>query len=86
MPQVNEMSWSANGDYLLLSTGEGCVDVVKIGNTGLEKVHSVAAHTSNCFHLKVDRNYQKMLIGGADFQLSIWDLEDLVCAKSIPFE
>ena len=80
------MSFTANGDYLVMATGEGCVDLVKITPEGLSKQHSIAAHTSNCIHLKIDRNFQRMYLGGADHQLSVWDLEDLVCNKSISLE
>lgn len=85
--EVNEFAWTANSDHLLLATGEGNVDVVQVNNgSGLSKLHSIAAHTSNCFYLKCDKNYQKMIIGGADFQLSLWDLDDLICYKSIAFD
>ena len=86
LSQVNGMSFSANADHLLLANGEGSVDIVQIKAEGLTKIDSIAAHTSNCVHLKVDRDYQRMVVGSADYQLSFWDLNDLICYKFIPFE
>ena len=34
----------------------------------------------------MDREYRKMAVGSADFNLSLWDLDDLVCTHTKAFE
>jgi THO complex subunit 3 len=80
--EVNELAWSANSDHLLVATGGGemgSVDIVSFQNNDLQLIESVAAHTSNCLCLKIDSNYRRMAVGSADYMLSLWDLNDLVC-------
>ena len=87
--EVNELSWSANSDYLLVATGGGdmgSIDVIGFKDGELQLIESVAAHTSNCLSLKIDSSYRRMAVGSADYVVSLWDLEDLACHHTATFE
>ena len=87
--EVNEHAWSANSDHLLVATGEGdkgSVDIIGFGGDELRLIDSVAAHTSNCFSLKIDFSHRRMAVGGADYLMSLWDLDDMICHHTVPFE
>lgn len=43
----------------------------------------MAAHTSNCYCLKVDPTFSRLAVGSADFLVSVWDLDDMVCTHTI---
>ena len=82
--EINEFSWTANSDYLLVATGTpegGTIDILEFqsSNSTLVMVDNVIAHTSNCYCLKVDSSYQYMAVGSADFLISIWDLQQGIC-------
>ena len=82
--EINEFSWTANSDYLLVATGTpegGTIDILEFQSSSgsLVVVDSVSAHTSNCYCLKVDAGYQCMAVGSADFLISLWDLQQGVC-------
>lgn len=88
--EINEMAWSFNSDHILVTTGGqdmGGIDILGVTCTAeaadFLPVASVGAHTSNCYCLKIDKNYRRMAIGSADFLVSLWNLEDMVCYKTI---
>jgi WD40 repeat protein len=89
--EVNELSWTANSSHLLAATGEGTIDVLNAdlensASPDMSLVGSFTAHTSNCFALKVDRDFQRMAVGSADHNVSLWDLGDLVCHHTHSFD
>lgn len=88
--EMNEMSWSFNSDHILVAAGGqemSGVDIVRVtasdDSADLVPVTSVGAHTANCYCLKVDKSYRRMAVGSADFLVSLWDLEDMVCYNSL---
>lgn len=88
--EINEMAWSFNSDHLLVSTGGlemGGVDILGItvntDTADFVPVKSVGAHTSNCYCLKIDKQYRVFALGSADFLVSLWNLEDMVCYGTI---
>ena len=88
--EINEMAWSFNSDHVLVTTGGsemGGIDIlgVKVNTDTADfvPVTSVAAHTSNCYCLKIDKNYRILALGSADFLVSLWNLEDMVCHGTI---
>lgn len=88
--EVNEFSWTANSSHLLLTTGEGSVDVLSIDldnpSQDMTLLDSYTAHTSNCFALGVDANYQRLAVGSADHTVSLWHLDDLICHHTVQFD
>jgi len=88
--EINEMAWSYNSDHLLITTGGqdmGAVDILRVDPSGdsaeFVPVTSIGAHTSNCYCLKIDSSYRRMAVGSADFLVSLWDLEDMICYNTI---
>lgn len=89
--EINEMAWSYNSDHILVTTGGqemGGVDILHLNNTNTDAVDlipvtSIDAHTSNCYCLKIDKNFRHMAVGSADFLVSMWNLEDMVCYGTI---
>ena len=88
--EVNELSWDRSGKYLFLTTGQrqyghGIVEVVQAG-CNFEKmthIHSINAHTSNCYCISFDPTGKYMAVGSADSLVSIWSLDDMVCVRTI---
>lgn len=89
--EINEMSWSANSDHLLVATGciggeMGGVNIVSFdASKELKVLTHLPSHNSNCFNLAIDRNFHSMAVASADFLVSLWDLEDLICKCTIPY-
>lgn len=90
--EINELVWSVNSDFLLIATASadsGNIDVIQFQADKSELIlcDTIAAHTSNCFTIKMDSpNYRRMAVGGGDYNVSLWDLENLVCHATIPLE
>ena len=111
--EINELIWSLNSNYLLIATASsdsGNIDIIEFqaDKAELLLVDTIAAHTSNCFTIKVDApNYRRMAVGGilfyrlfdfililflnllpkgGDYNVTLWDLENLVCHHTIPLE
>jgi len=78
--QVNEMAWSRNGEFLLLSTGTGDVEILKFPS--MDRVHTSKAGGGNCFCLEFDPKGRYLATGHADAVVSLWDLSELVCVRS----
>lgn len=89
--EINEMAWSFNSDHILVTTGGsemGGIDILGVNmvNTDTAEfvpVTSVGAHTSNCYCLKIDKHHRNLALGSADFLVSLWNLEDMVCYGTI---
>lgn len=65
----------------------GNIDLIGLVNEGeLTLVDTLSAHTSNCHCLKVDSGFECMAVGSADFIVSLWQLDDLICHHTISFE
>jgi len=86
--EVNEMAWSADGRHILLAHGGHSCGGVKVlqwrpEETQMELVYEAPAHSSPGMGLRLDRGFSHMAIGSTDLTVSLWDLEDLVCYKSL---
>jgi THO complex subunit 3 len=88
--EINEMAWSFNSDHILVTTGGsemGGIDIMGVtvytDTAEFMPVTSVMAHTSNCYCLKIDKQFRRMAVGSADFLVSLWNLEDMVCYSTI---
>ena len=88
--QVRCMAWTFNSDYLLLGTGSlnadsaGYLELYSVKQTGeMALVESLNVHTSYCAQLLIDSSYRLMAIASADYLVSLWDLEDLICIQTL---
>ena len=60
--KTNEMAWSHSGDLFLLTNGSGRVKILEWPS--LDLLHTLYAHTSNCFSLEFDpRGRQAPTVG-----------------------
>eukprot|EP00873_Tetraselmis_striata_P045282 jgi/Tetstr1/465546/TSEL_010215.t1 len=78
--EVNEICWNKSSDLFLLTTGNGTIEMLQYPS--MESVHSLKAHTSNCFCIGFDPAEKYLASGGADALVSLWDVEDLVCIQT----
>ncbi|KAJ3092368.1 hypothetical protein HK102_008157 [Quaeritorhiza haematococci] len=78
--EVNEISWNYAGDLFFLTTGQGTIKVLDYPSFKL--VHTVNAHTANCYCLEFDPKGRYFATGSADAIVSLWDLEDFICVKT----
>jgi hypothetical protein len=93
--ELNEFSWSANSDHLLIAGATGSSDVMR----GVIEVKAFdgaelldipgagfPAHTASCFALRLDPALQRLAVGSSDFCVSLWELDDLTCYAACYFE
>lgn len=82
MYEVNEMAWSKCGNFFLLTTGNGTVEIMSFPK--IEKEHQIEAHTGHCYCIEFDPTGRYMATGGADAMVALWELEDLSCVRTFP--
>lgn len=88
--QVRSMAWAAQSDHLLLGTGSlnseggGYLELYSCQGGQLEPVECINAHTSYCGALKVDPSFSIVAVASADYIVSLWDLEELICTTTLP--
>ena len=69
--EVNEISWSANGNDLAVALGIGIVELYRFVSNSIEKSKTLKAHTADCFCVKFKGN-DLLAIGSSDSQISLW--------------
>jgi THO complex subunit 3 len=87
--EVNELAWTFNSNFLLAATagrGAGAVDLIALGEAELEVVQTFVAHSATCFNLTVDPLFSRVAVSSVDCCVSLWDLRDLVCIKTLTLE
>jgi len=80
--EVNEMTWNQTGEYFLMTTGNGTIDIVKFPS--FERVHSVQSHSAHCYCIEFDPKGRYLATGGADALVSLWDISEMVCVRTFP--
>ena len=78
--ETNEIAFSHASDLLLMTTGLGQVKILSCNS--FETLHTLNAHTSNCFCLEFDPCGKYLAVGGADAITSLWTLDDWVCVRT----
>ncbi|KAI9209594.1 WD40-repeat-containing domain protein [Polychytrium aggregatum] len=78
--EINEIRWNYANDLFFLTTGQGTIKV--LGFPSFELVHSVNAHTANCYCLEFDPRGRYFATGSADAIVSLWDLEEYACLRT----
>ena len=87
--EINELQWTANSNYLLVGTAandSGNIDILHLHNNELNLIDTIPAHASHCYGLKIDNGLKRLAVGSSDFNLSLWDLGEMVCHHIVPFE
>lgn len=86
--EINEVAWTANSDYILVATGapEHQIDLIGFKDTNLNMIEGLSAHTSNARFLKIDPTFRRLAVGSVDHTVSLWDLDDLVCDRTITLD
>eukprot|EP01038_Epipyxis_sp_PR26KG_P009553 gene9553-12866_t len=88
--EINDISWTANSDYIICTTGGGedvgCIDLLSFEGEQLNLVDTLTAHATNCYQLCIDSDFKRMAIGSSDYTVSFWDLDELVCYNSVQLE
>ncbi|KAL1524903.1 hypothetical protein AB1Y20_019781 [Prymnesium parvum] len=81
--EVNEMAWEQTGKLFFLTTGAGTVEVFlyadMLRQAEPSPVHTLHAHTANCYCIEFSSDGEKFAVGGADALVSIWNVKELVC-------
>lgn len=79
--EVNEMIFSPDGRAILLSTGEGTVEIHAY--PALNLLEKLNAHSSQVFCLALDSRGRYLATGGADALVCLWDTEEWYCQKTL---
>ncbi|KAG9303917.1 hypothetical protein G9A89_005827 [Geosiphon pyriformis] len=77
--EINEICWSLDCKYFLVTTGSGGVKVFEWPSMNLH--HEIRAHTSNCYCIDFDRQGRYFATGGADALMCLFDY-DMIGIKS----
>ncbi|KAJ3430102.1 tho complex subunit 3 tho3 [Anaeramoeba flamelloides] len=80
--EVNEVSWDRSGRAFFITTGRGTIEI--LSSTTFEKIKKLKSNSKNCFCLDFDKNGKYFAVGGADSLVTIWDVNSLICLRSIP--
>jgi THO complex subunit 3 len=78
--EVNEISWNISGDLFYLTTGQGTIKIFDYPSFKL--MHTLRAHTANCYCIEMDPRGRYLAAGSADATISLWDLESYTCLRS----
>lgn len=78
--EVNEISWNTSGDLFYLTTGQGTIKIFDYPSFKL--LHTLRAHTANCYCIEIDPRGRYLAAGSADATVSLWDLESYTCLRS----
>lgn len=65
--EVNEMSWSEDGNDLAVALGIGSVEIYR----NFAKIQSLKVHTADCFCVRFKGN-DLLAVGSSDSQISLW--------------
>lgn len=65
--EVNEISWSADGNDMAVALGIGIVEIYRSN----EKIQSLKAHTADCFCVRFKGN-DLLAVGSSDAQITLW--------------
>jgi THO complex subunit 3 len=89
--EANELAWTADSNYLLVSAmlnggPSGGIEILEWKDGNLNLQDSLTAHTANCLYLKIDPTFRRVALGGEDHLLSMWDLDDLICTHTVHCE
>merc|ERR1711976_185327 len=64
-------------------TDIGCVEILAFDGTEIQQPETVVAHTSNCYCLDIDPSHTRMIVGSADYLVSVWDLDEMICTATV---
>lgn len=87
--EINELQWTLNSDHLLVAGGGndlGTIDILGFKNDDLILVDTITGHTASGIRLKLDADFRRLAMSSGDNNVTLWDLEDLVCHHCVPFE
>ncbi|KAJ1917412.1 hypothetical protein H4219_003223 [Mycoemilia scoparia] len=76
-----DVAWDNSGERLFISTSHGDVNVMSWPDYELQ--HTMKGHTSSCYCISKDASGRYLAVGSADALISIWDLEDYICIRTI---
>lgn len=79
--EVNEISWNRDGDLFFLTSGQGSIHILSYPD--LKSQHVLSAHPANCICIEFDPKGQYFATGSADALVSLWDLSEFVCVRTL---
>ncbi|KAF9026362.1 THO complex subunit 3, partial [Haplosporangium bisporale] len=78
--EVNEIGWNPQGNLFFLTTGQGHIKVLEYPS--MNEIHTMEAHTSNCYCLEFDPRGRYLATGSADALVNLWDMEEFHNVRS----
>lgn len=87
--EINEFLWSPSGKHTFYITGDGAAEVreysasAKDGNLKSDPVAVLGGHTNSCYCCCISKDGRYFATGGADAVVCLWDLQSMVCYKTI---
>lgn len=69
--EVNEISWSADGNDLAVALGIGNVEIYRFTSNKMERSRILKAHTADCFCVGFKGN-DLLASGSSDAQITLW--------------
>ena len=84
--QTREIAFSPNSEYLFMTTrrvGNEMGGVVIFSSLNLNVEGHIWGHTDACVNIAIDPTQKRMAVSGADSLVTLWELEDLICYRTL---
>jgi THO complex subunit 3 len=79
--QTNQCVFDWSGKRLFLTTGDGCVKIVKYPS--FEETYTLNAHTSACYAVTMSPSGLYLAVGGGDALVSLWDTQEWISMRTL---
>nr|CAD2150908.1 unnamed protein product [Meloidogyne enterolobii] len=81
--EINEFLCHPSGQFIFIATDQGKLEIFSL--PALKRVRTIQAHPplSTCLSMDISPNERFLVIGASDASCSIWELNDLICIKTL---
>uniref|UniRef100_A0A914XIJ5 Translation initiation factor beta propellor-like domain-containing protein n=1 Tax=Plectus sambesii TaxID=2011161 RepID=A0A914XIJ5_9BILA len=81
--ETNEFAFEHSGQFMYVASGLGRVFIYKMPEMKLVKTLQAHPSQTQCLSIKVDPTSEYFAVGAADALISIWDVRELICVRTI---
>lgn len=81
MTNPYQMIWGPTSSQLMMATNDGTVNIHSVQDMSL--MWSLKGHMHSCYTFAVDRENEMLVSGGGDALVSVWELVNMTCVRTI---
>lgn len=64
----------------------GGAALISFQDDDLKEIELAIAHSASCYYLQMDANREHMAMGSQDYCVTLWDLQEFVCRRTLTIE